>query len=57
MRPELRRLAADVSLLPLLFAGLVSRFSSVRFAGRVAAVLAGLYFLYLAASSALTRAR
>ena len=50
-------LATSVYLLPLFFAGLVSRFSSVRFAGRVAAVLAGLYFLYLAASTALIRVR
>jgi hypothetical protein len=50
-------LATSVYLLPLFFAGLVSRFSSVRFAGRVAAVLAGVYFLYLAASTALIRAR
>jgi len=50
-------LATSVYLLPLFFAGLVSRFSSVRFAGRVAAVLAGLYFLYLAASTALIRTR
>jgi len=50
-------LATSVYLLPLFFAGLVSRFSSVRFAGRVTAVIAGLYFLYLAASTALIRAR
>ena len=50
-------LATSVYLLPLLFAGLVSRFSAVRFAGRVAALLAGLYFIYLAASAALIRAR
>lgn len=50
-------LATSIYLLPLFFAGLVSRFSSVRFAGRVAAVLAGLYFLYLAASTALIRTR
>ena len=50
-------LATSVYLLPLFFAGLVSRFASVRFAGRVAAVLAGVYFLYLAASTALGRAR
>jgi sulfite exporter TauE/SafE len=50
-------LATSVYLLPLFFAGLVSRFSSVRFAGRVAAVLAGIYFLYLAARMALLRAR
>jgi len=57
MQPELRQLATNVPLLPLLFAGLVSGFSSVRSAGRVAAVLAGLYFLYLAAGTALIRAR
>jgi sulfite exporter TauE/SafE len=50
-------LATSVYLLPLFFTGLVSRFSAVRFAGRVAAILAGVYFLYLAASTALTRAR
>ena len=50
-------LATSVYLLPLFFAGLVSRFASVRFAGRVAAVLAGVYFLYLAASTALVRTR
>ena len=50
-------LATSVYLLPLFFAGLVSRFASVRFAGRATAVLAGLYFLYLAASTALIRAR
>jgi len=49
--------ATSIYLLPLFLAGLVSRFSSVRFAGRVTAVLAGLYFLYLAASTALIRAR
>ena len=56
MQPELRQVATNVSLLPLLFAGLVSRFSSVRFAGRVAAVLAGAYLLYPAAST-IIRAR
>lgn len=50
-------LATSVYLLPLFFAGLVSRFSAVRFAGRVAAVLAGVYFIYLAASIVLSRAR
>jgi len=50
-------LATSTYLLPLFFTGLVSRFSSVRFAGRVTAVLAGLYFLYLAASTALIRVR
>jgi len=50
-------LATSIYLLPLFFAGLVSRFASVRFAGRFAAVLAGLYFLYLAANTALIRAR
>jgi sulfite exporter TauE/SafE len=49
--------ATSIYLLPLFFAGWVSRFSSVRFAGRVAALLAGLYFLYLAVSTALIRAR
>jgi sulfite exporter TauE/SafE len=49
--------ATSVYLLPLFFAGLVSRFSSVRFAGRVTAVLAGLYFLYLAAGTAFVHAR
>jgi sulfite exporter TauE/SafE len=49
-------LATSVYLLPLFFAGLVSRFSAVRFAGRVAAVLAGLYSLYLAASTVFGRA-
>jgi sulfite exporter TauE/SafE len=49
-------LATSVYLLPLLFAGLMSRFSAVRFAGRVAAVLAGVYFLYLAVGTALIRA-
>jgi sulfite exporter TauE/SafE len=50
-------LATSIYLLPLFFTGLVSRFSSVRFAGRVAAVLAGLYFLYLAAGTGLIRSR
>jgi sulfite exporter TauE/SafE len=50
-------LATSVYLLPLFFAGLVSRFASVRFAGRVTAVLAGLYFLYLAASTVAVRLR
>ena len=50
-------LATSVYLLPLFFAGLVSRFEPVRFAGRVAAVLAGAYFIYLAASTAFSRAR
>ncbi len=49
-------LATSVYLLPLFFAGLVSRFSAVRFAGRVAAVCAGGYFIYLAASTVLSRA-
>jgi sulfite exporter TauE/SafE len=50
-------LATSVYLLPLFFTGIVSRFSAVRFAGRVAALLAGLYFIYLAASTVLIRAR
>lgn len=50
-------LATSVYLLPLFFAGLVSRFAAVRFAGRVAAVLAGGYFIYLAASTVLSRTR
>ena len=41
-------LATSVYLLPLLFTGLVSRFKEVRFAARIAAVLAGLCFVYLA---------
>jgi sulfite exporter TauE/SafE len=49
-------LATSVYLLPLFFAGLVNRFAAVRFAGRIAAVLAGGYFIYLAASIALSRA-
>ena len=49
-------LATSVYLLPLFFAGLVSRFSAVRFAGRVAALLAGIYFIYLAASIIFSRA-
>jgi sulfite exporter TauE/SafE len=50
-------LATSIYLLPLFFVGLVSRFSAVRFAGRVAAVLAGVYFLYLVASTAIIRVR
>ena len=42
-------LATSVYLLPLLFSGLVSRFKEVRFAARIAAVVAGLYFIWLAA--------
>jgi len=44
-------------ILVAVVAGLVSRFAAVRFAGRVAALLAGLYFIYLAASIAISRAR
>jgi len=47
-------LATSVYLLPLLFSGLVSRFASVRFAARVAAVLSGLYFIGLALRTALS---
>ena len=41
-------LATSVYLLPLLVAAPVRRFASVRFAARVAAVIAGLYFVVLA---------
>ena len=41
-------LATTVYLLPLFFAGLASRFAAVRFAARVASVVAGSYFIYLA---------
>lgn len=41
-------LATSVYLIPLLFAGLAGRFASVRFAARIAAVVAGLYFVVLA---------
>jgi sulfite exporter TauE/SafE len=49
-------LATSVYLLPLFFAGLVSRFAVVRFAARVAALLAGFYFIYLAVRITLSRA-
>jgi sulfite exporter TauE/SafE len=39
--------ATSIYLLPLIFAGLASRFASIRFAGRVSAVVAGGYFIYL----------
>jgi len=42
-------LATSIYLLPLLLSGLVSRFKEVRFAARIAAVVAGLYFIWLAA--------
>ena len=41
-------LATSVYLLPLFFAGLASRFAAVRFAARVASIVAGCYFIYLA---------
>lgn len=41
-------LATSVYLLPLFFAGLAGRFAAVRFAARVASIVAGLYFVYLA---------
>lgn len=41
-------LATSVYLLPLLFAGMAGRFESVRFAARVAAFVAGGWFIYLA---------
>jgi sulfite exporter TauE/SafE len=47
--------ATSVYLVPLFFAGLVNRFASVRFAARVAAVAAGLYFIFLAARTAPAR--
>ncbi|MEO0079018.1 MAG: sulfite exporter TauE/SafE family protein [candidate division WOR-3 bacterium] len=40
-------MATSVYFLPLLFSSLASRFSSLRFAARVAAVLAGAYFINL----------
>lgn len=43
--------ATSVYLLPLLLSGLVNRFGSVRFAARATAVVAGLYFVYVAARS------
>jgi sulfite exporter TauE/SafE len=39
--------ATSVYLAPLLLAGVAARFQSVRFAGRVASALAGLWFVYL----------
>jgi sulfite exporter TauE/SafE len=45
-------LATSVYLLPLLFSGLINRFREVRFAARIASVVAGLYFIYLAARTA-----
>lgn len=47
--------ATSVYLLPLLFSGLVSRFREVRIAARAVAVIAGLYFLYLAGRPLLAR--
>jgi sulfite exporter TauE/SafE len=44
-------IATSVYLVPFLFSGLFNRFREVRFAGRIASVVAGLYFLYLAARS------
>jgi len=41
-------LATSVYLLPLLFAGLAGRFAAVRSAARVASIVAGGYFIYLA---------
>lgn len=46
-------LATSVYLVPFLFSGLLNRFREVRFAARIAAVAAGLYFVYLAARSAI----
>ncbi len=47
-------IATSVYLLPLLFTGLVSRFKEVRVAARIAAIVAGLYFIWLAARPLLT---
>lgn len=47
--------ATSVYLLPLFFAGLVNRFASVRFAARIAAVAAGIYFVFLAARTVSAR--
>ncbi|MFO7638020.1 MAG: sulfite exporter TauE/SafE family protein [bacterium] len=41
-------LASSIYMLPLLFAGVISRFEAVRFAARLVAVLAGGWFVYLA---------
>ena len=49
-------LATSVYLLPLLFSGIVSRFKEVRFAARIAAVLAGGWFIWLAIRTALLTA-
>lgn len=43
--------ATSVYLAPLLLAGVAARFQSVRFAGRVASALAGLWFIYLGISA------
>jgi sulfite exporter TauE/SafE len=48
-------IATSVYLLPLLFSSFVSRFKEVRFAARIAAVLAGLYFIFLAARTVFFR--
>jgi sulfite exporter TauE/SafE len=48
-------IATSIYLLPLLFSSFVSRFKEVRFAARVAAVLAGLYFIFLAARTVFFR--
>ncbi|OYD17018.1 hypothetical protein CH330_01140 [candidate division WOR-3 bacterium JGI_Cruoil_03_51_56] len=42
-------LATTIYLAPLLFTGLVNRFKQVRFAARIASIIAGLYFISLAA--------
>jgi sulfite exporter TauE/SafE len=44
-------IATSLYLVPLLLAGLVARFESVRFAARVASVLAGLWFAVLGAAA------
>lgn len=47
--------ATSLYLIPLIFSGLISRFSEVRFAARLAAIVAGGYFIYLAARPLLFR--
>ncbi|MBA7700319.1 hypothetical protein ES703_109030 [subsurface metagenome] len=42
-------LATSVFMLPFLFSGLISRFNSVRAAARFTALIAGAWFIYLAA--------
>ncbi len=46
--------ATSSYLLPLVFSGLASRFAAIRFAARVASVLAGAYFVFLGLRTAFT---